>query len=85
MQAFVRSLEGLLNREASACVWVDDPKMRQKPHLNISKNIILYKAPRPVKTTAGLAHIVLFWGGGRRVEFQHCKYCLTTTGKGRLG
>lgn len=71
MLTFVRSLEGLLNREAS--VWVDDPKMRQNPHQNISKNTILYKAPHPEKTTAGVASIVLFLGWRVGVEFQRCE------------
>lgn len=60
--AFVRSLEGLLNREASTYVCVDDPQMKQNPHQNISKNIILYKAPCPEKTSAGVACIALFGG-----------------------
>lgn len=72
--AFARSLEGLPNRDARAYDWVDDPKMRQNPHQDISKNIILYKASSPEKKTAGVACVVLFWGeGGRGVEFQHCK------------
>lgn len=59
MLAFMRGLEGLLNREASAYVWVDDPKTSQNPHQDISKNITLYKAASPEKT----AGVVLFFVG----------------------